>query len=44
LWHELYVIDEVDELKQEVKEMRAELKDLDKRVIVLETKIAGPKK
>ncbi len=36
-----YVIDEVHELKQEVKEMKIELKDIDKRVIVLETKIAG---
>jgi hypothetical protein len=36
-----YVIDEVYELKQEVKEMKIELKDIDKRVIVLETKIAG---
>ncbi|MCZ7403064.1 MAG: hypothetical protein O8C61_12650 [Candidatus Methanoperedens sp.] len=36
-----YVIDEGNELKQEVKEMKIELKDIDKRVIVLETKIAG---
>jgi hypothetical protein len=36
-----YVIDEVHELKQEVKEMKIELKDIDKRVIVLETKNTG---
>jgi len=36
-----YVIDEVHELKQEVKEMKIELKDIDKRVIVLETKTAS---
>jgi len=36
-----YVIDEVHGLKQEVKEIKTELKDLDKRVTVLETKIAG---
>jgi len=36
-----YVIHEVHELKQDVKEIKIELKDHDKRLTVLETKIAG---
>jgi len=36
-----YVIDEVHGLKQEVKEIKIELKYMDKRVTVLEIKIAG---
>ncbi len=36
-----YVIAEVHELKQETKEIKTELKDMDKRVTVIETKNAG---
>ena len=36
-----YVITEVRELKQDVKEIKIELKDHDKRVTVLETKNTG---
>ena len=34
-----YVIDEVHELKKEIKEIKIELKDHEKRLNVLETKI-----
>ncbi len=33
-----HLIDDVKELKQDVREIKTELKDLDKRVIIIETK------
>ena len=36
-----YVINEVHDLKQDVKEIKTEQKDHDKRLAVLETKMAG---